>query len=495
MVRESLPGGGMFLCDPITDLREELDAGPWELVRHMDGARRVRDIARDLAPLGVTPELIGRAARRIEAYLFCETAWVRKEIQSITAHRRAVGGGEGETLPIAHLPDSFWACTQCGFCCHFGAIGPVSSGVVEGLNAAIREERLTAPTGVDPFLWENSPGKPEAAGWYLNHTDDHCLFLDDDDLCRIHRALGPEAKPIRCRAFPRRLIHTYAGFDFAMTLECLELWRTFQRPCALDEEVASLRYLATRALKTPPIDRPVDLLGGELISYAVYREVESAFLHVAAWPAGRLDEKLGILADLTAQIYRNIVDVPCRVQPVVEWWASAVRRLKRYPGEGPGLRKRPGVVNGLRGLSHRLLEALPALRKREDFARALDSLRAGKGPRQLDDPRGGEGAERTPSDPELLRFERFQLRELIFGKVLLQERSLAAGLGKLILFWALQEGLAFAEAAKEGSHGLTARHLNVALVAIHSAFRSPEFRRFFDGVQRDLEMLCIGAAT
>ena len=40
-------------------------------------------------------------------------------------------------------------------------------------------------------------------GWALNkRADGACVFLDDDNRCRIHTAFGEAAKPAACRLFP-----------------------------------------------------------------------------------------------------------------------------------------------------------------------------------------------------------------------------------------------------------------------------------------------------
>jgi Fe-S-cluster containining protein len=54
----------------------------------------------------------------------------------------------------------------------------------------------------------------------LSHIDDACIFLDDDNLCAIHKELGPEAKPVMCKQFPYSLIDTPEGVVVSLDFAC-----------------------------------------------------------------------------------------------------------------------------------------------------------------------------------------------------------------------------------------------------------------------------------
>jgi Fe-S-cluster containining protein len=61
----------------------------------------------------------------------------------------------------------------------------------------------------------------EADGLYrLNHLDGGCIFLDDDNLCAIHKELGFEAKPFMCKHFPYYLTDTPEGVIVSYDFGC-----------------------------------------------------------------------------------------------------------------------------------------------------------------------------------------------------------------------------------------------------------------------------------
>jgi lysine-N-methylase len=106
------------------------------------------------------------------------------------------------TLPIRTLPIiERWDCHSCGFCCR--------STKFE-LSPQDRK-RLSEQK------WEDHPDFHGAKivtehGWLRKYyqlgkrPDGSCIFLTDDNLCRIHCELGEEAKPLVCRLFPFQLV-------------------------------------------------------------------------------------------------------------------------------------------------------------------------------------------------------------------------------------------------------------------------------------------------
>ena len=103
-------------------------------------------------------------------------------------------------LPIHPLPIvERWSCHQCGVCCR-GSIVPLSADDVERLAVQNWHERPefkhVATTTAYPGGGRQLAKRPDGA----------CVFLEEDGLCRIHKELGFEAKPLICRMFPLQLI-------------------------------------------------------------------------------------------------------------------------------------------------------------------------------------------------------------------------------------------------------------------------------------------------
>jgi lysine-N-methylase len=106
------------------------------------------------------------------------------------------------TLPIRTLPIvERWDCHSCGFCCR-----STKFKLGEDDLKKLREQK-----------WENNPdfhGVPIVTrhGWLKKYyqlgkrPDGTCIFLTDDNLCRIHRDFGEAAKPLVCRLFPFQLV-------------------------------------------------------------------------------------------------------------------------------------------------------------------------------------------------------------------------------------------------------------------------------------------------
>jgi lysine-N-methylase len=106
------------------------------------------------------------------------------------------------TLPIRTLPIvERWDCRSCGFCCR--------STRFKLSGEDLRKLREQA--------WEKHPDFKGVAivtrhGLLRKHyrlgrrPDGSCVFLTDDNLCRIHRDFGEPAKPLVCRMFPFQLV-------------------------------------------------------------------------------------------------------------------------------------------------------------------------------------------------------------------------------------------------------------------------------------------------
>ena len=105
-------------------------------------------------------------------------------------------------LPIQPLPMvERWDCHQCGVCCR-GSIVPLSDDDLARLKSQKWEERPEfqghAVVVRESWLGRLSPGAPRADG--------SCVFLMPDGLCRIHKELGFDAKPLVCRMFPLQIV-------------------------------------------------------------------------------------------------------------------------------------------------------------------------------------------------------------------------------------------------------------------------------------------------
>ena len=151
-------------------------------------------------------------------------------------------------LNVLPLPVQRYSCHGCGDCCRDFTVQLTAED----------EARLAAQA------WEAVIGEPVTVrfrgGVFLRQREDGaCVFLQPDGLCRIHAALGFEAKPLACQVFPFSLAPgtegTVAGINFA----CRSVQEN--RGAALPTHAADLRRFQAAV---PAAQRPVGvaLAGG-----------------------------------------------------------------------------------------------------------------------------------------------------------------------------------------------------------------------------------------
>jgi lysine-N-methylase len=104
------------------------------------------------------------------------------------------------TIRFEHPTDAAFTCTQCGDCCRTTNIVLVPG----------EEERLRTLDwrGREPDLKEGSTvvstSLPDGrqVRRLARHQDGACVYLGADQLCRIHKHFGADAKPLMCRLYP-----------------------------------------------------------------------------------------------------------------------------------------------------------------------------------------------------------------------------------------------------------------------------------------------------
>jgi lysine-N-methylase len=106
------------------------------------------------------------------------------------------------SLPIKPLPIvERWDCHQCGICCR-GSIVPLSERDL----ARLREQKWAEHPdfqGTPVVVKQSWLGRD----YRLAHREDgSCVFLLPGGLCRIHKELGFDAKPLVCRMFPLQVV-------------------------------------------------------------------------------------------------------------------------------------------------------------------------------------------------------------------------------------------------------------------------------------------------
>lgn len=157
-------------------------------------------------------------------------------------------------LPVRSLPVAQnWDCRGCAACCRSYSI-PVT---------ADERKRIEAQN------WDLGAPLFDARGTALNHRPDGaCVFLGDDNRCRIHAKFGAAAKPLACRVYPFLLVpagdHWRVGLRYACPSAAANDGRPLDQHLPEVREYAALLEENEPAAKTQP---PPPLRAGTLVPW------------------------------------------------------------------------------------------------------------------------------------------------------------------------------------------------------------------------------------
>ena len=180
------------------------------------------------------------------------------------------------SLRFSYPRDLRFTCSLCGDCCRDSniVVEPHERVVLEGLDWS-GSEPDTAPADT---VVELGNGAMRLA----RRDDGTCVYLDEDDRCRIHETFGAEAKPRMCRLFPFAF-HPVAdriGVDVAFSCRTVGEGPLTGKPGAsLEHQEAVWRELIEKELGDPrPLEHRVSakyLIEGPLLD-----EMESHLLEL-----------------------------------------------------------------------------------------------------------------------------------------------------------------------------------------------------------------------
>ena len=133
-------------------------------------------------------------------------------------------------------PDQAWTCLGCGDCCGIWDI-PVTEKEKE------RIESLDIPG----FDFENEAfftPAPKSPGIFLiKKKNGKCAFLDDNNLCAIHKKHGEKVKALACRLYPFHVLHWKDGeVSVSFRFDCKAVSRNHGRP--ISRQTRHIRNIA-----------------------------------------------------------------------------------------------------------------------------------------------------------------------------------------------------------------------------------------------------------
>jgi Fe-S-cluster containining protein len=118
--------------------------------------------------------------------------------------------------PLRIDPAQRFACSQCGRCCR-GFDVVVTASEIDLYRRRIGAGSLGGVEASD--LFEPVPGAPSLQR-IRKRAGGACVFLSEDNRCRIHQELGAAKKPLTCRLFPYSLHAAADGVVVKASFNC-----------------------------------------------------------------------------------------------------------------------------------------------------------------------------------------------------------------------------------------------------------------------------------
>lgn len=115
------------------------------------------------------------------------------------------------SLPVImpNVADQRWSCHSCGDCCRTLVIH-----LTDEERRRIDQQDWTEELDAAPYVRAGQE-------WALNKRDDGaCVFLDENNHCKIHSKYGEQAKPLACRIFPFSVRPVPHGWQASLRFDC-----------------------------------------------------------------------------------------------------------------------------------------------------------------------------------------------------------------------------------------------------------------------------------
>ena len=191
----------------------------WGLLAASDGTRDLEGIV-----LAAAREGAHARAPALEAFLaqLHAAGMLEDGVEEPSPEATVRSAYEGEDDPAARplepLPDFSLTCDGSGSCCRFyGSVifGPVEAARARALLPMVRDggarhERVFMP----------ERGSGPTGGAAVTYCEGRCAYLGDDDLCALHAAGGPAAKPVVCQTFPATFVDDGESVRVSVAVEC-----------------------------------------------------------------------------------------------------------------------------------------------------------------------------------------------------------------------------------------------------------------------------------
>lgn len=156
-------------------------------------------------------------------------------------------------LPILmpKIANQRWSCHSCANCCR-----TLVEHLFDTECERIDRQGWADKLGVAPYV-------RVGRGRVLNKREDGvCVFLDEDNRCKIHAEYGEESKPLACRVFPFSVRPVEGGWQASLRFDCPSVIASKGQPISqhrlwLTELVRQLDHKVPRRDELPCLQRGI----------------------------------------------------------------------------------------------------------------------------------------------------------------------------------------------------------------------------------------------
>ncbi len=312
---------GCVVSDPALGRRLRLDARGAELAAAL---REPCEAAALCERLEMAPESLERILAVFGKQRLLDTPETREHLATSQA-LAAVVATDRDEVPLLYLPEAAFSCTMCGGCCGGHNVGPVSKPVLEALEPHL--ESLAAEIGTEQSLFATLPVSEVHERAICRSSGGSCVFLKEDNTCRIHANLGAEYKPEPCRLFPYEFKATPGGIAVSISTECRGFAEA-TRGKAFSAQEDSIRALLKRvpASILGKVPLRVQMEEGVDLAYGQWQPIEARLLEL-------VDEKAGtpmamfqaMSAELNARV--GYESEPAPAEAVASAWGDFLKGM------------------------------------------------------------------------------------------------------------------------------------------------------------------------
>jgi Fe-S-cluster containining protein len=309
------------------------------VVFQFDGARSFGRIVADLLEDGVP--VPGEDFVRALAEGLGQVGLVRVlDDPLVRPYRREIPSELISLHPLRH------ECVGCGRSCQGHLLGPLDDAYLARADRVHAQMVEIYPEleGINP-VWEVEDDSVKAFRKALTTREDGtCIYLDDDRLCRVHKHLGADQKPIICRLFPLTIVQAEDGVRVGTPLRCY----THHRSWASGPEVTAVQLTGIPADEMPTFTaRGMDSSSrGRVVlnpepagDYAKMLRAEESIIAILQRPDATVSILLAMLFEMSegAPLMRPLDGIVEESQ----FGPETVGRLRRF---SQGMRKATGAL-------------------------------------------------------------------------------------------------------------------------------------------------------